>query len=237
MSCSIGTVWRRPELTPDATFTQRLRRLAQPIWEAQFQHPFVLAIGDGSLSRERFRCWLEQDYLFLTEYCRFFGLAAARCPDLATLGRFADLLHSTVHTEMELHREYARGFGVSSDALEVGEMAAVTRAYTDFLVRVAATGQFAELCSALLPCMWAYQEIGSHLALGARSANPYRQWIDAYADPGFGDLAQWCVSLVDAQAADLAGSALRAMEKAFLTSSHYELMFWEMCWRMDRGTI
>src|ERR671933_2171974 len=99
-------------------FTDHLRRLVDPIWEAQHAHPFVRGIGDGSLDVERFAYWIRQDYLFLIEYCRLFGLAAARAPDLSTIARFADLLQATARTEMELHRGYAAQFGIGLDALE-----------------------------------------------------------------------------------------------------------------------
>ena len=82
-------------------FSDHLRALAEPIWAAQHAHPFVRGIGDGTLSADRFAHWLRQDYRFLIEYCRLFGLAAARAPDLATLARFADLLQATARGEME----------------------------------------------------------------------------------------------------------------------------------------
>src|SRR5260370_41901609 len=149
-------------------FSARLRQLAEPVWQAQHNHPFVRGIGDGSLALERFQFWIRQDYLFLIEYCRLFGLAAARAPDLATLARFADLLQATARTEMSLHRSYAAEFGISDEDLERGEMAPATRAYTDFLIRGGATGDFAELVAALLPCMWGFSEIGQRLAACGR---------------------------------------------------------------------
>ena len=33
-------------------FTDHLRRLGDPIWEAQFRHPFVQGIGAGTLPLE-----------------------------------------------------------------------------------------------------------------------------------------------------------------------------------------
>jgi thiaminase/transcriptional activator TenA len=209
-------------------FSARLRQLADPVWQAQHDHPFVRGIGDGSLPLEQFQFWIRQDYLFLIEYCRLFGLAAARAPDLATLACFADLLHATARTEMDLHRSYAAQFGISAEDLEREEMAPATRAYTDFLMRVAATGDFAELVAALLPCMWGFSEIGQHLDAGGRPADQrYAAWIKMYASSDFADLAAWCRRLLDRVAADAGEETRRRMEEAFLTSSRYELAFWE----------
>lgn len=212
-----------------ASFSAELRAAANPVWKAQHAHPFVRGIGDGTVSMERFQRWVRQDYLFLIEYCRLFGLAAARSPDLPTLRRFAELLLATAVTEMDLHRNYATQFGIAPKELEAEEMAPVTRAYTDFLVRVAATGDFAELAAALLPCMWGFNEIGLRLAEGPRPADPRcAAWIDTYADPEFTELTAWCRKLVD-RLAEGAGPAVRArMREAFLVSSRYELEFWDV---------
>ena len=212
-------------------FSARLRQLAEPVWQAQHNHPFVRGIGDGSLALERFQFWIRQDYLFLIEYCRLFGLAAARAPDLATLARFADLLQATARTEMSLHRSYAAEFGISDEDLEREEMAPATRAYTDFLIRVAATGDFAELVAALLPCMWGFSEIGQRLAAGGRPGDHrYAAWIETYASPDFAELARWCRELLDRLAADAGEETRRRMAAAFITSSRYELAFWESAW-------
>ncbi len=131
--------------------SELLRQKVAGIWEAQHQHPFVRGIGDGTLGLERFQFWLRQDYVFLGEYARLLALAAARSPDLETMTRFATLLQETVKTEMNLHRAYAAEFGISHEQLEREPTAPTTRGYTDFLLRVAATGDFAELVAALLP--------------------------------------------------------------------------------------
>lgn len=219
-------------------FSDRLRALAEPIWQAQHAHPFVRGIGDGSLDLERFKHWVRQDYLFLIEYCRLFGLAAARAPDLDTLARFADLLQATARTEMDLHRAYAAEFGISDAELEREPMGPTTRAYTDFLLRVAATGDFAELAAALLPCMWGFSEIGQALQAGGLPTEPrYARWIEMYADPEFAALADWCRELVDRLAQGAPEDQLRRMEQVFLVSSRYEYLFWDASWQLETWPV
>jgi thiaminase (transcriptional activator TenA) len=219
-------------------FTERLRRKAAGIWEAQHQHPFVRGIAEGTLSLERFQFWLRQDYVFLIEYARLLALAAARSPDLETIARFATLLKETVDTEMSLHRGYAAEFDISIDDLERESPAPATRAYTDFLLRVAVTGDFAEVTAALLPCMWAFSEIGQRLATQPTPSDQrYAKWIAMYSSKEFAELAQWCRDLVDSLAAGLPERDLQKLEAAFLTSSRYERQFWEMAWKMERWPV
>lgn len=215
-------------------FTDRLRRLVEPVWEAQHRHPFILGIGDGSLDLERFRHWVRQDYLFLVDYARLLSLAAARAPDTESMARFAGLAQETLNTEMALHRSYAQGFGIGAEELEGERKAPTCQAYTDFLLRTAALDGYPELVAALLPCMWGFSEVGQRLAARGAPQDPrYAQWVEMYADPGFASLAGWCRELVDRVAEGESPAGLRRMEAAFLTSSRYEYQFWEMAWSLE----
>lgn len=225
---------RLSRVSPSASFSQELRRAAEPIWQAQHDHPFVRGVGDGSLGRERFEHYLRQDYLFLVEYARMLAMGAARAPDVPTMRRFADLTQAILATEMDLHRSFAGELGITEAQLEAEAPAPTTRAYTDFLVRVAATGDFAELAAALLPCMWGYAEVGERLAGGPRPPDDrYARWIETYAAPEFAELAAWCRGLVDRLAADLGPAGRSRMRDAFLTCSRHELAFWELGWTLE----
>jgi thiaminase/transcriptional activator TenA len=211
-------------------FSAQLRRAADPIWRAQHEHPFVRGVGDGTVAMDGFARYVRQDYVFLVEYARLLALGVARAPDLATMRRFADLAQAILGEEMELHRAFAREFGIAESDLEAEEAAPATRAYTDFLLRTATLGSFSELAAALLPCMWGYAEIGQRLAeRDPPPADPRcARWIATYADPEFETLAAWCRGLVDRLAADAGEAELARMRRAFLVCSEHELAFWDV---------
>lgn len=210
-------------------FSDELREAASSIWAAQHEHPFVCGIGNGTLEPEKFRFYVRQDYLFLIEYGRLLALASARAPRLELQTRFAELTQETLVTEMDLHREYARRWGISEEELEAEQPVPATRAYTDFLLRTAALGDFGELVAALLPCMWGYAELGA--ALPRPDHELYRRWVEVYAGDEFQALAAWCREVCD-EAAE-AGDRAR-MREAFVESSRHELAFWDAAWRLER---
>lgn len=217
------------------TASARFRRAADAIWQAQHDHAFVRGIGDGSLDPEKFGYWLRQDYLYLIDYSRLFGAAVLRAPDLEAMTRFAELLYGIMVTEMGLHRSYVAGFDITEADLDLETKAPTTQAYTDFLLRTATSGDYAELLGALLPCMWGYNEIGVRLAQqGVPDDDRYRSWIEMYASDEFTELATWCRQLTDDACAGLPESALQRAQEAFVTSSRYELAFWEMAWANER---
>lgn len=226
-----GPQMSRPQMSgPSAD----LRTAAGEIWDAQHRHPFVRGIGDGTLDLERFQFWIRQDYLFLIEYSRLLALAAARAPDLDTMRRFANLAHETLHEEMDLHRSYSADLGIPAADLEREKMAPTTRGYTDFLLRTATVGDFAELVAAVLPCMWGFNEIGRRLAEhGLPGVERYVRWIEMYASDEFTSLVDWLRELTDRISTNLPGASWDRMRDVFVTSSRYELSFWEMAWTLE----
>jgi thiaminase (transcriptional activator TenA) len=213
-----------------------LRSASADVWEAQHAHPFVRGIGDGTLEEARFRFYVRQDYRFLIDYGRLLALGVARAPRVAEMRRFAGLSQSVLETEMALHVGFAERWGIAAAELEAEPAAPATAAYTDFLLRTAALGDYAELVAALLPCMWGYAEIGARLAsAGVPDHAGYAAWIAVYADPEFQALATWARELTDAAGADAGPGARERMHAAFRASSEHELAFWESAWRSAGG--
>jgi thiaminase/transcriptional activator TenA len=219
-------------------FSDYVHRRATPIWDAQLQHPFVQGIGAGTLDAEKFQYWVKQDYLYLIDYARLFALAVAKAPDLDAMTKFAELVHAVLNVEMDLHRSYAREWSISAEDLEKTPKAPTCQAYTDFLLRTAALGSFAELVGALLPCMWGYCQIGLTLAKRGMPADPrYVKWIRMYSAPEFVELTEWMRNLMDRVAAGLSHEELQRIEEAFLTSSRFEHAFWDMAYRLEQWSV
>ena len=99
-------------------YSELLRASCEDDWRrAHEEHRFVQAMGDGSLSLERFSYYMRQDFLFLIDYCRVLAIASAKSPDLASMGRFAALLDETLNSEMDLHRVFCLDVGISDSEL------------------------------------------------------------------------------------------------------------------------
>ena len=220
------------------SFTDSLRDDADTVWTAIYEHPMVAGIGDGTLDEDRFRYWLRQDYVYLVDYCRLFALGAAQAPTLERMGTFASLLSETLHTEMDLHREYAADFGISEAELEATDPSPTTRAYTDFLVRVASMGSFGDLVAALLPCMWGFNDTGLRLLDdGLPDEERYAEWVRTYSSDDFTELTDWCKELMDDIAASSMAADRERYRELFLTSARYEYEFWDAAWRQEEWSV
>lgn len=210
------------------------REAAHAIWEANCAHPFVQGIGDGTLSEERYRFYLAQDYVYLIDFSRFFAVAAAKAPSLGPMERFAKLLDETLHFEMDLHRSLCAELGITRQELEQTRPSPTCLGYTSYLLRVAYEGEAATLLAALLPCSWGYEEIGLRLkAKGLPPVAHYAKWIETYASDEYRQIVDWLRALFNEAAGDVGGSARARLQAIFDTSSRWEYLFWEMAWRME----
>ena len=164
-------------------------------------HPFVRALGDGTLKPDLFRAFIAQDTLFLHAFLKAYALALARSEDRETVDSFCDLI-AGVTEELKLHRVYTGGLGI--DLSNVVPNAAC-RAYTDFLLGTAWHTSLGETVASMTPCMRVYAYLGGELAPNCSQFHPYRSCIEAYAGEEFGRLANRVERLLDQVGADTKG--------------------------------
>jgi thiaminase (transcriptional activator TenA) len=215
-------------------FSDRLYQNVRGIWEQTHQHPFVVGLGKGDLPVESFITYMKQDYAFLMDYSRLFAIATVKARDLDTMASFAKLLHETLHTEMELHRQYALRFGITHQELEATKPTPMNLAYTRYMLHVAENGSLEELISALLPCMWSYWEIGKLVVEtypGSREHSLYGEWVTMYSSNEFGALALWLIDLLNDLTEGKPERELAVLEEHFLNTSRFEYMFWDMVFK------
>ena len=215
------------------SFSEQMREAVRGEWDrAHVDHPTVRGIGDGTLSLERFRYYMAQDYLFLIDYCRVLALGVAKSPDLESMGRWAALLDETLNSEMELHRSFCVDFGISLEELEATAPSPATLAYTGHLLRVANEGSIAEIAAALLPCQWGYDDIGRALASGAApDGSLHRRWIEGYNAPEYQAVTAWLRGFVDRLAEDAEAEMRDRMRELFAEGVRQEFAFWQAAWQ------
>ena len=179
--------------------------------------PFVRGLADGSLPAGTFEGYAGQDALYLGEYARVLARASSLARSLEAQTFYARGAHDCVVIEAQRHRDVVGAAqAVASD---------VTRAYVDHLLGVAATGSYAEVVAAVLPCYWLYADLGTRMLRAAGPDHPYAGWIGLYGGDDFVARAARARAFAD-EAAREAGPATRArMLDAFVTSFRHELAF------------
>jgi thiaminase/transcriptional activator TenA len=173
--------------------------------EAIHQLPFNTELAAGSLARDRFQSYIIQDSLYLGRFSRALAIAAAKAPDSNTMQSFAQSALSAIAVEQALH----------------------SLSYTSYLIAAAYHEPWEVLVAALLPCFRIYWDVGCAIAQKAGPENPYRAWIDTYADQRFGKAVETAVATGDRAAAAVTTATRTAMLKAFVRACQYEWLFWD----------
>lgn len=221
------------------SFSNHLRKLAQPIWDAQLIHPFVVALGNGTLPEWKFKYYILQDARFLGDLSRVFAAGAVKAPDSDSALRFAKLAEDTITVERSLHENYGKRWKMTPQQMTGVPMAPTNYAYTRHMLSVAHSGSAAEITVVALPCAWVYCVVGQRLLKKGPppKTHPYRDWLMLYASPEFAAVQQWMRKKVDQWSKTAGTEERRRMEEAFIISSRYEWMFWEMAWREEAWPV
>ena len=210
----------------------RLRAAAGATWPAYTRHEFVLHLAKGDLPERAFRRYLVQDYLFLLHFARAWGLAIYKSENLAEMRRAHALVAATLDTEIGLHIDYCRGWGLSEATMATEPEALETIAYTRFVLDRGLAGDRLDLEVALAPCVVGYAEIAAERMVDPatrRDGNPYREWLDMYAGADYQSLAREAASALDEQFTRRGGEGrFPALAASFATAARLEADFWQM---------
>ena len=179
-------------------------------------HPFVQALGDGTLKSDLFRVFIGQDAFFLRAFLKAYALALARSEDAEAIAAFYDLIGGVLD-ELKLYRAYAAELGIDLQRVVANP---ACRAYTDFLLRTAWHTSLGETLAAMTPCMRLYAYLGGELVSKCSGRHPYRGWIEAYSSEEFGRLATRLEALLDRIAEDT-----REVQESYRYALQCELNF------------
>lgn len=219
-------------------FSKVLRRGADPIWRKILVHPFLVEMAKGTLPLAKFQYYLKQDHAYLFDYCRFLGLAASRCETMDQILFFSEVLSSEFRFEIEMQRALAKKIGLSRDELDNAKMAPTTKAYTSFLLKVAATEGIAEIVSAMAPCPLTYMEIAEkNFPEDTGQVSAYAYWLNAYRSKEALEVCMRIQQMLDDLGQVVTASQRSRMLHNFLDASRYEYLFWEMAYKMEEWPI
>lgn len=213
------------------TFFEQLKSNAQPHWDSYIQHDFVKQLGAGTLADTSFKHYLKQDYLFLIQFTRVWGLAVYKSKNFTEMRAAQAGINALLDEEIGLHMSYCRQWDVSeADLLATPESTACV-AYTRYVLDAAMTGDLLALHCAVSPCMVGYADVGKWLPaqpFTVREGNPYNDWISTYSADSFQKSAQDEIALINRLGEALSSAQIAHYQHIFTTATRMEIAFWQM---------
>ncbi|SER17155.1 thiaminase (transcriptional activator TenA) [Faunimonas pinastri] len=215
----------------DTGFFGRLRAAAGDEWTGYVSHPFVRALGTGSLPEACFRRFLVQDYLFLTQFARAYGLSVYKSTNLADI-RAAAAGVEAVLAEIPLHVGYCAGWGLDEASMAAEPEAPETMTYTRYVSDVGHTGDILDLTVALMPCVAGYAEVGQLLLADPATVldgSPYGAWLRNYDSEEYKTSVRTALDKLEDLSRRYGGEArFESLSRIFLTATRLETAFWQM---------
>ena len=214
--------------------TEILYEDVKDIWDGYLKHPFVSGIGDGSLSLERFRFYMLQDYLYLYDYARVYALGIVKSREPEMMQFFSQLVNDTLNGEMDIHRGYMARLGISPEEVAAVKPSIMNTSYTHYMLEVGHNEGILELLVSILSCSWSYQMIGEALNQipGADDHPFYGDWIKGYVSEEYVACNQSILDTVDRLDEHCSEADIAHLKDIFKTCSRFEAFFWDMAWNM-----
>lgn len=192
------------------------------IYQGIIHHPFNQKLMHGTLEKEKFSFYIEQDSLYLRDFARCHALIASRVPvpHVRTFLRYADC--ALVAEQEIVHQFFKATFGIK----ETGALTPATISYTNYLLRVCVMESHEISIAAILPCFWIYRKVGLYIAEHSVANNPYAHWIETYSSEDFGKSVDEVIGIFNDIASNTNDITRQQMRDAFYKSSVLEWHFW-----------
>lgn len=201
-------------------------------YDAILTHPFIGALGAGTLPTDIYARYLLDDAHYLSGYSKALAAIGSRAPDALGGALFARSAAGAVEAEGELHRGFLAPLGIDPDADDATEPSPTCRAYVGTLQADAAFGPVEVAMAGVLPCFRVYAEVGRAIAATQpRDDHPYASWIGTYADPAFDKAVAEVEAYTDERAAAVSQARRDRMLAAYERATRFEWMFWDSAWR------
>ena len=116
-------------------------------------HPFIIELMNGSLHKDVFFFYINQDALYLSEYKKILASVAIKCNDINDTQFFLDAATGIINVEKALHQNFIQSEVFNNIATPTCEF------YTSYLSKIVTNGSLEEALAVVLPCFTIYKEI------------------------------------------------------------------------------
>ena len=187
---------------------------ANRIIQATEQHPFLVAMVDGSLPMESFQYYVIQDALYLKDFAFCLRYLGEKRRSMKTetdnydidADRLLAFAHGAEEAEMSLHNSFFQQWNIDATTTSSNQSKMIvhpqmphTLLYTSYMKQIVTTRPYAEGLVVLLPCFWVYAHVGEIMLQLRTTLNKnatttttthcrppmYDAWIDMYGGEEF----------------------------------------------------
>ena len=219
-------------------FVDELKIRFADTWALYLEHDFFTNLAMGSLSRQSFQFWLEQDLPYVDEYQRARDILADK---LRGDGAFEDFLPEIDATWRTLPGTQETTFEIEMLQLIGVHPAEVTflsarrsrEGYINHLRLAALAGNIADLAAVMLPCELGFTEMAQRVN-AVRSPeldSVYSKWLDYYLTDEQQRNTDVSVLVLERAVESLTAEEREHCQQVFLRSVQHQILVLDAAWR------
>lgn len=215
-------------------WTQEAEIASESYYEKIKELPFIKSLMDGSLNREQFAFYINQDSIYLGEYGKILAGIGAKLTEASDRNDFLKFAADTIFVEQELHKDLKTRLS-STQNIEVSPTCLL---YTSYLHKQLAQESIEVAVAAALPCFCIYKKIGEYILQNQTSENnPYQKWIDTYGGEEFTLAVNKAMSIANRLAIKAGPETYKKMIDSYITATKMEWMFWNSAYEMEQWPL
>ena len=202
----------------------------EDLWKEAVNKPFVKKMADGTLETEKYRRYMLQDYLYLTDYIELLREISESTEKKSLRSFLEKILWETQEETERVHLPAMRELGIGDTDIQNAVMAQVLQEYVGYMKQQLREEGFVGGLVALLQCSWAYAYIGqtvSEREAERLSASPYKSWFASYTCASYIETNQSWIDASDRETEDLDDTKKLRLCSVFQTCARYENRFWD----------
>lgn len=202
-----------------------IRRVAQVIEQTAHMQEIL----HGTLSLEKFRFQIQQNYLYLMDYTRCWAAGLSKCETFREMEAWYSILKNTMESTLMTNRSFwPRQLGLSIEEMESLNKAEGKRSYTSFQLMTAHEGDLAETMMALFPCNILYRYFAEDLLdqCSLDQDNMFYRWLAYYAGDEYVAKTETEIALVNELCNGKSRKETSRLLEIFAVSCNYEILQW-----------
>jgi thiaminase (transcriptional activator TenA) len=200
------------------------------IYNGIINHPFNQELMRGTLSRDRFAYYIEQDSIYLQDFSRCHSIISSKI-DHQFMAQFIKYAEYTLIAEQDVvHHFFNKLFAFKA----TGFITSATLSYTSYMLRTCLNEQVEVGFAALLPCFWIYREVGLFILKNTNIDNQYYRWIETYSSEDFSKVVDQAIEIFDIMSSNVKPHIQEKMLDAFYKSACLEWHFWNDAYNKNK---
>ena len=210
-----------------------VRGKTEPVFQEIVKHSFVKDLMAGTLSKEVFGFYVNQDTLYLSEYTKILSQVGIKCHESDETQFYLESATGIIEVEKALHEVFLNEEYLNPIVSPTCEL------YTSYMARIVNNYSVEVGLAAVLPCFSIYKEVGDYILENQtnKDDNTYQAWIDTYAGEEFATSVAKAIEITNKYAATASEENLKLMEEVFVKTSKLEWMFWDSAYKQEKWAL